>query len=53
MWVRFWRLRSGPKGISQTKKEKKKASAREQMFAKSIFDKELILGFDLSQTTLT
>lgn len=65
MWVRSLFLRNGPKGIRQTrihkviraiwspKKGKKEVSAREQMFAKYIFDRGLILGFKLTQTTLT
>lgn len=39
--------------LSGLQKKEKKISAREQMLAKYIFDRGLILGFKLTQTTLT
>lgn len=36
-----------------SKKKEKKVLSKKQMFAKYISDKELILGFSLTQTTLT
>lgn len=64
MWVMSFLLRNGQNGIRQARthevisaiwspKKGKKISAREQMLAKYIFDRGLILGFKLTQTTLT
>lgn len=64
MWVRSFLLRNGQNGIRQARihkvirviwspKKGKKIAAREQMFAKYIFDRGLILGFNLTPTKVT